>query len=71
MGHNIDWKFVDYFCFQIELFCLDILNVEGSDGGSYIDRVIFCVVFIFCLISRIVLVGDETSTEVLSNEVIF
>ena len=41
------------------------LNVEGSDGGSYIDRVIFCV------LSRIVLVGDETLTEVLRSEVIF
>ena len=22
--HDIDWKFVEYYCFQIELFCLDI-----------------------------------------------
>ena len=39
------------------------LKVEGSGRGKYIDRVIFCVVL------EIVLVGDETLTEVLQSEV--
>ena len=51
--------------FSDRIVLFGYLNVEGSDGGSYIDRVIFCVVL------RIVLVGDETLTEVLRSGVIF
>ena len=69
MGHRLEVCWLLLFSDRIVSF--GYLNVDGSDGGSYIDRVRFCVVFIFCLFSRIVLVGDETSTEVLRNEVIF
>ena len=65
MGRNIGWKFAGCFCLLDRIVLFRYLNVEGTDGGSYIDRVIFCVV------SRIVLVGDETLTEVVRSEVVF
>ena len=54
---------ITFFSGRIVLF--GYLKVEGGDGGSYIDRVIFCVVL------EIVLVGDETLTEVSRIETIF
>ena len=43
----------------------ECLKVEGNDGGSYIDRIIFPVLL------EIVLVGDKTLTEVSRIEVVF